>query len=140
MTTSVTAAAREAPRERAIRSGLGFLALVNLVVGAYMVIDPAGFVNNIGPFGDVNGHYVRDVASWTLAYGAVLLIAAGRRAWRVPVLGFGILQSAVHVVNHIADVGDADPGWVGWFDLISLTALMGAMLWLLSAERGAGRR
>lgn len=141
--TSSTAAAerpRAASRERAIRTGLGILALVNLFVGAYMVIGPGSFVDKIGPFGDVNSHYVRDVASWTLAYAAVLFIAAGNRAWRVPVLGFGILQSAFHVVNHIVDVGDADPGWVGWFDVISLTALMGVMIWLLSAERSEVRR
>ena len=97
------------------------LAAINLVTGLFMVVDPAGFVDSIGPFGEVNDHYVRDVASWTLAYAAVLFVAAGNASWRVPVLGFGIAQSALHIVNHLVDIGDADPGWVGWFDAVALT-------------------
>ena len=32
-------------------------------------------------------------------------------------------------------MGDADPGWVGWFDVVSLSALLGVMVWLLSVVR-----
>ena len=120
-------------RERAIRIGLGLLAAVNLCVGLFMVFDPAGFVDTLGPFGEVNDHYVRDVASWTLAYAGVLFIAVGRASWRVPVLGFGIAQSALHVLNHVVDIGEADPGWVGVFDAVSLAALLGVMWWLIKS-------
>jgi hypothetical protein len=127
--------AAAASRERGIRIGIGALAAVNLLTGLYMVVDPAGFVDRIGPFGIVNEHYVRDIASWTLAYAAVLVIAVGDARWRVPVLGFGIVQSALHIVNHVVDIGDADPGWVGWFDLVALSALLGVTVWLLNAAR-----
>ncbi len=113
---------------------------MNLFTGLFMVVDPSGFVDRIGPFGEVNDHYVRDVASWTLAYAAVLFVAVGNASWRVPVLGFGIAQSALHIVNHLVDIGDADPGWVGVFDAVALTALLGVMIWLLSAARSQGDR
>jgi hypothetical protein len=33
------------------------------------------------------------------------------------------LQFTLHALNHLVDVGDADPSWVGPFDLVSLGAL-----------------
>lgn len=124
--------------ERTIRTALGILAAVNLFLGLYQVIDPASFVDRIGPFGEVNEHYVRDIATWTLAYALVLSIAAGHPRWRVPVLGFGIAQGVLHVINHVVDVGEADPGWVGVFDVVSLAVLVAISWWLLSASRAPG--
>ncbi len=139
-TTNAASDAPGFPRERAIRTGLGVLAAVNLFTGVFMVVDPAGFVDRIGPFGEVNDHYVRDVSSWTLAYAAALVIAAGNVSWRVPVIGFGIAQGVLHLVNHIVDVGEADPGWVGVFDVVAIAAMIALMWWLLSAVRGEAAR
>ena len=63
------------PHERALRNGLGALALVNLVIGVWMVVAPASFVDNVGPFGEPNDHYVRDLATWYLSYAGVLTVA-----------------------------------------------------------------
>ena len=139
-TTNAPQRASASSRERAIRIGLGALAAVNLFTGLFMVVDPSGFVDSIGPFGEVNDHYVRDVSTWSLAYGAALVIAAGNASWRVPVLGFGIAQAALHVINHVVDVGDADPGWVGVFDVVAIAVTVAVMWWLLSAVRAEGAR
>ncbi len=134
--TSLSAAdAQGGTRERAIRIGLGVLAALSLSTGVFMVVDPAGFVDTIGPFGAVNDHYVRDLSTWTLAYGAALVVAVGNAAWRVPVLAFGIAQGALHLVNHFVDIGDAEPGWVGVFDAVALAATLGVTCWLLVAAR-----
>ncbi len=138
MTTTTSEPAvrgRHSPHERALRNGLGALALVNLVIGVWMVVAPASFVDNVGPFGEPNDHYVRDLATWYLSYAGVLTVAVGTRSWRVPVLVFGVAQGVLHIVNHIVDVGDADPVGVGIFNIVSLAALTGAMVWLLSMAR-----
>ena len=133
MTTTTSEPAvrgRHSPHERALRNGLGALALVNLVIGVWMVVAPASFVDNVGPFGEPNDHYVRDLATWYLSYAGVLIVAVGSRSWRVPVLVFGVAQGVLHIVNHIVDVGDADPVGVGVFDAVSLAALTALYVWL----------
>ena len=49
----------------------------------------------------------------------------------MPVLAFALLQYLLHAVNHLIDVGDADPEALGPVNLVSLavtTALLGWML------------
>jgi hypothetical protein len=47
-------------------------------------------------------------------------VAAQRPSWRAPALALVGLQFALHALNHLLDVGDADPGWIGPFDLATL--------------------
>lgn len=56
--------------------------------------------------------------------GAVMAIA-------VPVLAFAAIQYGLHSINHLIDVGDADPGWLGPFNLISLLAFAAVLLYAL---------
>jgi hypothetical protein len=108
-----------------------------VALGAWMAVAPRSFFDAIGGFGPFNDHYVRDVSTFYLAVGIALLVAWRRPGWRVPVLAVAVLQYAFHVVNHVADVGDGDPGWVGPVDVISLTvgALAFALVLAGSFER-----
>ena len=119
---------------RAARLALRPLLLIagayHLALGAFMVVAPRTFFDEIAAYGVYNDHFIRDVASFYLAMGAVLLLAVGRRSWQVPVLVFCVLQYGLHVLNHIWDVSDADPSWLGPVNLIVL-ALIGAGLWWL---------
>lgn len=123
------------PRERAIRAGLAILGVSYLAIAALQAFAPGSFVEHVGPFGELNAHYVRDVASWYGAAGIVLLLAAGRPAWRVPVLVLALLQGMFHFVNHIVDVGEADPAWLGPGDAVLLLATLGITWWLLAAAQ-----
>lgn len=133
MTTATHLVAR--PRERAVRAGLAVLGIVSLAIAALQAFAPATFVEHVGPFGDVNAHYVRDVATWYAAAGVVLLLAVGRPAWRVPVLVLVLVQGVFHLVNHVIDIGEADPGWVGPGDALMLLAMLAVTWWLLVAAR-----
>ena len=141
-TTLPASAAPADARERAIRIGIGSLAAIALVTGLWQAIAPSSFRDALGPFGPYNEHFVRDIATWTLAYGGALVVAVGNPAWRVPVLVFGVAQGALHLVNHVIDIGDTDPEWVGAFDAVSLAVLLAATVWLLSAcrDQDSGRR
>jgi hypothetical protein len=44
---------------------------------------------------------------------------------------FGALQYGLHALNHLLDIGDADPGWVGPFDFITLAAVAAVFLFAL---------
>jgi hypothetical protein len=116
---------------------LWILGAYHVALGLWQAVDPGGFFDALGPFGAANDHYVRDVASWTLALGATLLVAASRPAWRVPMLAFAALQYGLHALNHLLDIGDADPGWVGVFDFVALSA--GTALLAALARREARR-
>ena len=127
---------------RALPAGVAALAATQLAIGLWMAVSPRSFFDAIGPFGAYNDHYVRDVATWYLAFGAALAVAVRRPSWRAPLLGLAVLQYGLHTVNHLVDIGDADPGWVGVFDAVTLgltTVLLAGLFRGALEQEGAGR-
>lgn len=119
---------------RLLPNALRTYGAVQLFLGAWMVAAPGSFFTQVGPFGTRNDHYLRDVASWSLALGALAFLAASRPAWRLPVLALAALQSALHAVNHLIDVGQADPSWIGVADAVSLGLLTVLLVVLVRRE------
>ena len=114
-----------------MRQGLAILGVVQLAIGAWLAIDPDSFVDKVAPFGTIDDHFLRDIATFQLATGVALLMAVGRPAWRVPVLFFAVVQGVLHTINHLIDIGDTDPSWQGPFNFVSLliqTALFAYLL------------
>lgn len=112
--------------------GLAAFALINILTALFAVVDPRGFYDALGPFGAYNDHYIRDAAgAMQGSLGVAMAIAVFRRSWRVGVLGYASLHFLFHAINHLVDVGDADPESVGVFDFVSLS--IGALVlgWLL---------
>jgi UPF0716 family protein affecting phage T7 exclusion len=116
---------------------LAVFAVAQLVLGALLWLTPGFFFDEIGPYGVRNDHYMGDLATWYLALGVATFVAIRRTAWRVPVLAVAFLQTALHSLNHVIDVGEADPEWLGPGNLVALlltTALLGWMLRTESTE------
>jgi hypothetical protein len=105
-----------------------------LVLGLLLWLAPGFFYDEIGPFGARNDHYMGDVASFYVALGAAVLVAVRRESWRVPVLAIALAQYALHSLNHLIDIGESDPSWIGPADFALLT--LGALLvaWMLRQE------
>ena len=114
-------------------------ALTQLVLGLLLWLAPGFFFEEIGPYGSRNDHYMGDLATFYLALGAVALVASRRRSWRVPVLAFALLHYALHSVNHLIDVGESDPSWLGPANLAAL--VLGVLLlgWMLRQEQEVPR-
>jgi hypothetical protein len=51
------------------------------------------------------------------------------------VLAFAGLQYGFHLINHIVDIGESDPGWLGPGAVVSLT-LLGALIVYLWRRAG----
>jgi hypothetical protein len=114
------------------------LAIAHVALGAWQLIAPGSFFDAIGPFGTSNEHYTRDVGTFTLALGVGFAIAYRVPSWRIGVVGYALFQYAFHAVNHLVDIGEADPERMGPIDFaaIGLTALLlGWLLRRLLAER-----
>jgi hypothetical protein len=124
--------------ERALPVLLASFAAGQLVLGLLLWLTPGFFFEQIGPYGERNDHYMGDVASLYLALGVVALIAIRRTSWRVPVLAFAALQYGLHSVNHLIDVSEADPGWLGPANLASLALTAALLAWMLARSREAG--
>jgi hypothetical protein len=119
----------------ALRPLLALLGAYHLLLGVAMVAAPRTFFDDVATYGAFNDHYIRDVASFYLALGVVMLVAVAKVSWQTPLLAFAALQYALHVVNHLWDIGDTDPGWLGPANAV-LLALIGALLfWLLRGGR-----
>lgn len=116
--------------ERTLRALIVLLGLVQLGVGCWMVFAAASFGETVAPFDGFNVHDLRDFATFFLALGVALLIAAVRPAWRFPLLVLATLENGFHAINHAVDVADSDPAWVGPFELVALLITTAAFAWL----------
>lgn len=124
--------------EGALRVALLALGALNLALGALMVVSPGTFFDEIGTYGARNDHYIGDNATFNLAAGAGLVIAATRASWRVPVLWVVALWYALHSLNHLADIGEARSDARGVLDtvLLALGAVAFALLARMAARQG----
>jgi len=121
----------------ALRPILAVLGLYHLLLGVAMVAAPRTFFDDVATYGAFNDHYIRDVASFYLALGVVLLVAVVKVSWQTPLLVFATLQYAFHLLNHLWDVSDTDPGWLGPANAAALALIGGVLFWLL---RGGGEK
>ena len=116
--------------ETIVRFGVAALALYHLVLAALMVFAPGTFFADIGPFGVRNDHYLRDTATFNLAFAVALAVAYRRPSWRTPVPWCVAVQFVLHAVNHLADIGEAHPHWLGPADFVSLSLAAATIVWL----------
>jgi hypothetical protein len=117
-----------------MRALLAAFAAVQVLTGALLWLAPGFFHEEIGPYGARNDHYMGDLATWYLALGAAAFVAVRESAWRVPVLALSFIQFALHSLNHLIDVGEAEPEWLGPANLISLVLTTLLLGWMLRAE------
>jgi hypothetical protein len=129
------------PGESSFRAILYVFGLSQLALAAWMIVSPGAFFDAIAGFGAQNDHYIRDNATFPLAIGVGLLLAAERPRWRFPVLLVSAVWYLGHALNHLVDIGESDPGWVGPADfvVILVTGLMLAGL-AVQAARADVRR
>ena len=118
-----------------VRVGLIAFAAYHLTIAALMIFAPHTFFSDIGPFGVQNDHYLRDTATFNLAFGVSLTVAYWRVSWRTPILCCVTLQFALHAINHLADIGAAHPHWLGPFDFVSLALATAALAWLVRESK-----
>jgi hypothetical protein len=135
----VSTTSRSAPRpafaERALRVGLAVFGVSYLLIALFQVADPVAFVHDIGPYGAPNGHYVRDLSTFSAALGAGLLIAAWTPSWRVPMLVVAVVQGVLHTVNHLVDIDAATRSGAGVANAVALALSVAVLVWLLSLAR-----
>lgn len=106
--------------------GLGQLAL-----GGLMALAPGIFFEQIGPYAPQNDHYIRDLSTFYLALGAAAVVSWRRPSWRMPVLVLALVQYVLHVVNHVLDMGEADPERLGPVNVAALALTCGLLAWML---------
>ena len=80
-----------------------------------------------------------DLATWYLALGAAALIAVRRASWRVPVLALALIQYALHSLNHLIDIGESDPSWLGPANFASLVLTTVLLAWMLRQRERVAR-
>jgi hypothetical protein len=113
-----------------VRVGLIAFAAYQFVIAALMIFVPHTFFIDIGPFGVQNNHYLRDTATFELAFGVSLAIAYRQVLWRTPILCCVALQFGFHTLNHLLDIGAAHPYWLGPADFLGLAVATAALVWL----------
>ena len=121
--------------ESTLRTTIGVLGGFHVLEGLYMLLAPGSFYSRIGTYGLENTHYVGDVGSFVIAFGAALLLAVGRPSWRAPVLTVGALWYAFHALNHLFDIDEARSTARGVIDTLLLA--LGAVLlaWLANVAQ-----
>ncbi len=120
-----------------MRSLLLALAAGHAAIGAFMVLSPSAFYEEIAGYPPYNDHFIRDIATYNLALAFAFLAAAARPAWRIPILTFAAIQYTLHVINHVWDVADTEPAWQGPANLVGLTIVCAGLWWLLRRSQPA---
>jgi hypothetical protein len=113
-----------------VRVGLITFAALEFAIAALMIFAPHLFFTDIGPYGVQNDHYLRDLATYGIAFGVALTVAYWHVQWRTPILYCLALQSGLHALNHLLDIGAAHPYWLGPANFIALALSAAALLWL----------
>jgi len=106
--------------------GVGQVAL-----GLLMVAAPGTFFEEVGPYAPRNDHYIRDLSTFYLALGGAAVVAWRRPSWRTPVLALALIQYTLHAVNHLVDVGEANPERLGPINLALLGVTAALLGWCL---------
>ena len=119
--------------DRRLRVGLAFFGAVYVATAIFMIVAPGTFVDEIGPWGPHNDHYVRDLSTYNLALGVVLLAALRLPSWRAPALAAAAVQYAAHAVNHLVDISESDPERVGPPTFAAIAIGTFVLVWLLRA-------
>ena len=109
-------------------------ALGQLLLGLLLWLTPGFFYDEIGPYPPRNDHYMADLAAFYLALGAVLLVAVRRRSWRLPLLVLALGNYALHSLNHLIDIGESDPSWLGPANFASLLLTALLLGWMVRHE------
>ena len=122
-----------------LRPLLALLGVYHLLLGIVMVIAPRTLFDQFAQYGAYNDQYIRDVATFYLALGGCLLVAVARPSWQVPLLTFALVQYALHLLNHLWDVADGEPAWIGPVNAIGIALIAIVIAWLLRAERAQQR-
>lgn len=127
----------EMPRHESdpVAVSLRLVSLTFLATMVWMLAWPSGFQETLAGFGEFNRHFVRDTAAFILPLAVILWMAASRPGWRVPVIGIALVQNGLHVVNHLIDIGNAEPSWQGPANLAALLLLELALWQMLVSER-----
>lgn len=112
---------------------LAFIGAYQVALGIFMILAPGSFFEQIGPYGLQNDHYTRDAGTFTIALGLVLAIAAWRPRWRVAAIAGALFQYVLHAVNHLADIGAADPERLGPINFALLAVGTGVLGWMFAA-------
>jgi hypothetical protein len=122
--------------ERELRAGLIAFGVLNLFIGAFALIAPGTFFDEVGRYGLRNEHYVGDVGAFYAAAGVVTLAAIRHASWRVPVLVLTAVWYGLHALNHALDVGQAQSDARGLSDtlLLALGAVLAAYLARAAAQ------
>jgi hypothetical protein len=111
--------------ERTLRAGLVFFGGYALLTGAWAFLAPGSFYDDFARYGAENHHYLGDAGSFSAAFGAMLLLALSRPAWRAPLLLLGAGWYGLHALNHFLDIEEARSTARGTADAVLL--LIGAV-------------
>lgn len=116
---------------------LVMLGAIQVIVGLWLALSPQSFYESVSTYGSENDHFLRDFSSVYLAMGLGLLLSVKIAGWRVPVLFIVCVQYLVHTLNHLLDIGDAHPAWLGLFNFLVLAFLTVIFFSLLQLARRA---
>jgi hypothetical protein len=135
MPSSETSPTAGTTDDRAVRVVLVGFAIYLLAIALLALVSPHTFFEKVGPFGSSNAHYTRDGATFELALGVGAAVAVFRQSWRVPLLATMALQSLLHAINHLSDIANAHPKWLGPFDFAGLAIGTVVLAWALARTR-----
>ncbi len=121
---------------RNVRQILLVLGAVQIGLGLMMAFAPGPFQELMAGFPPRNDHFVRDLSTAYLAMGLLTAASADRPSWRRPILLLLAVQYGLHAINHVIDVAEAEPFYLGPLAVGQLLVLTVVFVVLLRVDSG----
>jgi hypothetical protein len=107
-----------------VATGIG--AIFFLVFGAWALVAPSSFFDQLAPWPPYNEHFIHDIGVFQLGIGVALAAALSRMRGALAALAGAAVAAILHVVSHVVDYDDggrsSDPYVLGIFALLLVAA------------------
>lgn len=108
------------------RVAAGIDAISFLVFGAWALVAPTSFFDQLAAWPPYNRHFIHDIGVFQLGIGVALAAGLSRMRGALAALAGGAVAAFLHVVSHIVDYDDggrsSDPYVLGIFALLLVVA------------------
>jgi len=105
--------------------------------GAWAFADPRSFFDLVATFPPYNEHFLHDLGSFEVGFGAILLLAVVQTDALVAALGGVGIGTAVHAVSHALDIAQGGRASDPWVLGVAAALLVGGAAWRWRGLRGA---
>jgi hypothetical protein len=110
------------------RLATGVGAIFFLLPGAWALVDPTSFYDQVAPWPPYNEHFLHDIGAFQIGIGIALVVVLFGVRGNLAVLAGAASAASLHALSHVVDYGDggrsSDPYLLSVIAILLILALL----------------